>query len=82
MRKPMVAGNWKMYCTLEEARTLLAFLQADNGKFESVGLVPPIVEPGDPDYPKLKTYLQLLRRDIALGQPATTVETVAPDTTD
>ena len=68
--------------TVEEARTLLAFLQADDGKFESVGLVPPIVEPGDPDYPKLKTYLQLLRRDIALGQPATTVETVAPDTTD
>ena len=52
--------------TVEEARTLLAFLQADDGKFESVGLVPPIVEPGDPDYPKLKTYLQLLRRDIAL----------------
>jgi len=68
--------------TVEEARTLLAFLQADDGKFESVGLVPPIVEPGDPDYPKLQTYLQLLRRDIALGQPATTVETVAPETTD
>jgi hypothetical protein len=43
--------------------------------------VPPIVDPSDPDYLKLKTYLQLLRRDIALGQPATTVETVAPDET-
>jgi LCP family protein required for cell wall assembly len=67
--------------TVEEARTLLAFLQADGGEFESVGLVPPIVDPSDPDYLKLKTYLQLLRRDIALGQPATTVETVAPDET-
>jgi LCP family protein required for cell wall assembly len=61
--------------TVEEARTLLATLQADNGTFESVGLVPPIVDPGNPDYPKLRAYLQQLRKNTSEGQPPPTVET-------
>jgi anionic cell wall polymer biosynthesis LytR-Cps2A-Psr (LCP) family protein len=59
--------------TVEEARTLLATLQADNGQFESVGLVPPIVEPGNPDYPALRAYLQQLRQDTSQGLPPPTV---------
>ncbi len=59
--------------TVEEARTLLAFLQVDDGSFESVGLVPPIVKPGDPDYPKLQRYLQDLRDNVAAGESAPVV---------
>ncbi|MFM7685370.1 MAG: LCP family protein, partial [Actinomycetota bacterium] len=55
--------------TVTEARTLLAALRADDGRFESVGLVPPIVKPGNPDYPALRGYLQQLRRNIAAGLP-------------
>jgi polyisoprenyl-teichoic acid--peptidoglycan teichoic acid transferase len=63
--------------TVEEARTLLATLQADQGAFESVGLVPPILEPGDPDYPAVRGYLQQLRQNTANGQPPPTVTTGA-----
>lgn len=56
--------------TVTEARTLLAALRADDGHFESVGLVPPIVKPGNPDYPSLRDYLQQLRRNVAAGLPA------------
>jgi LCP family protein required for cell wall assembly len=56
--------------TVTEARTLLAALRADDGHFESVGLVPPIVKPGNPDYLSLRAYLQHLRRNIAAGLPA------------
>lgn len=56
--------------TITEARTLLAALRADDGHFESVGLVPPILKPGNPDYPGLRAYLQQLRRNIAAGLPA------------
>lgn len=62
--------------TVEEARTLLATLQADQGQFQSVGLVPPIVEPGDPDFPALRTYLQELRLNVSQGLPPPTVDTV------
>lgn len=55
--------------TVTEARTLLAALRADDGHFESVGLVPPIVKPGNPDYPALRAYLQQLRRNVADGLP-------------
>ncbi|MEY4175678.1 MAG: hypothetical protein RI900_2843 [Actinomycetota bacterium] len=56
--------------TVTEARTLLAALRADDGHFESVGLVPPIVKPGNPDYPALRAYLQQLRRNVADGLAA------------
>lgn len=68
--------------TVEEARTLLAFLQVDDGSFESVGLVPPIVKPGDPDYPKLQDYMQSLRDNVAAGlaAPVVTETTDSGDT--
>ncbi|MFZ4720093.1 MAG: LCP family protein [Ilumatobacteraceae bacterium] len=59
--------------TVEEARALMSYLQADNGNFESVGLVPPIVEPGSPDYDSLRTYMQHLRENVAQGLPVPTV---------
>ena len=58
---------------VEEARALMSYLQADNGNFESVGLVPPIVEPGSPDYDSLRTYMQHLRENVAQGLPVPTV---------
>jgi LCP family protein required for cell wall assembly len=61
--------------TVVEARNLLALLQADDGDLESVGLVPPIVDPGNPDYEQLKAYMQDLRQRIAAGQPPPTVTT-------
>jgi anionic cell wall polymer biosynthesis LytR-Cps2A-Psr (LCP) family protein len=70
-----VKDNVRTSMTVEEARTMLAFLQADDGTFESVGLVPPIVEPGKPDYPKLQAYLQQLQTNLSQGLPAPTVET-------
>jgi LCP family protein required for cell wall assembly len=63
--------------TVEEARTMLATLQSDNGAFESVGLVPPIVEPGSPDFPALRAYLQQLRQNTSQGLPPPTVTTAA-----
>lgn len=68
-----VKDNVQTSMTVEEARTLLAFLQADGGAFESVGLVPPILEPGHPDFPALQTYLQQLQANLAVGAPAPTV---------
>ncbi len=59
--------------TVEEARQLLALLQADDGAFQSIGLVPPIVEPGHPDFVVLKAYLQDLRQRVAQGLPAPVV---------
>jgi LCP family protein required for cell wall assembly len=61
--------------TVDEARALLAMLQADGGTLESVGLVPPIVNPGHPDYPKLQDYIQQLRSATAKGDPPPTVST-------
>jgi hypothetical protein len=61
--------------TVEEARTLLATLQADDGEFESVGLVPPILDPGDPDYVAGRAYLQQLRQNTANGLAPPTVAT-------
>jgi LCP family protein required for cell wall assembly len=68
-----VKENVKTSMTVEEARTLLAFLQADGGAFESVGLVPPIVEPGTPDFPSVQSYLQQLQTNLTQGLPAPTV---------
>jgi triosephosphate isomerase (TIM) len=39
MRKPMVAGNWKMYYTLEEARTLMAGIRAGIARAGQVEVV-------------------------------------------
>jgi LCP family protein required for cell wall assembly len=72
-----VKADVRTSMTVQEARSLMATLQAGGGKFESVGLVPPIVEPGHPDYDKLRAYIQELRQTTAKGLPAPTVPTVA-----
>ena len=64
----IVKDDVRTSMTVDEARTLLAYLQSDNGEFQSIGLVPPIVKPGDPDYPSLQDYLQQLRENVAKGE--------------
>jgi LCP family protein required for cell wall assembly len=73
----VVKDDVRTSMTVLEARTLMATLQGSHGKFESVGLVPPIVEPGHPDYDKLRAYIQQLRVTTAKGLPAPTVPTTA-----
>lgn len=63
-----VEDNVRTSMTLEEARTLLAVLQTENG-FTSVGLSPPLVEPGHPDYVEIKALLQQIRQSLAEGTP-------------
>ncbi|MFH0981262.1 MAG: triose-phosphate isomerase [Planctomycetota bacterium] len=54
MRKPLVAGNWKMYYTLQEARALLAGIRTGGARGEKVEVVvcPPF------------TLLHPLRKDL------------------
>ena len=66
----IVKDDVRTSMTVDEARTLLAYLQSDNGEFQSIGLVPPIVKPGDPDYPSLQDYLQQLRDNVSKGEAA------------
>jgi LCP family protein required for cell wall assembly len=63
----IVKDDVRTSMTVDEARTLLAYLQSDNGEFKSIGLVPPIVKPGDPDYDSLRDYLQRLRDNVSQG---------------
>ncbi len=63
----IVKDDVRTSMTVDEARTLLAYLQSDNGEFKSIGLVPPIVKPGDPDYDSLRAYLQRLRDNVSQG---------------
>jgi LCP family protein required for cell wall assembly len=76
----IVKDDVRTSMTVDEARTLLAYLQSDNGEFQSVGLVPPVVKPGNPDYPSLREYLQQLRDNVSKGQPPPVV-TEPPTTT-
>ena len=61
-----VKDNVKTSMTVEEARTLLATLK-DTGRFESVGLAPPLFEPSRPDYTALKALMQRIRRALSEG---------------
>ena len=61
-----VEDNVRTSMTLLEARTLLGVLQTENG-FTSVGLSPPLVEPGHPDYVAVKALLQQIRTALANG---------------
>lgn len=62
-----VKDNVHTSMTVEEARTLLATLQDGDQEFESVGLVPPLVEPNAPNYKAVKALLQKIRRALADG---------------
>ena len=66
-----VKSDVRTSMTVDEARSLLSQLQADHGTFQSIGLVPPIVTPGRPDYPALRRYIQDLRRRVAAGETVT-----------
>jgi LCP family protein required for cell wall assembly len=67
-----VKANVRTSMTFTEARALLARLRGD-GTFQSIGLVPPLLEPGHPDYPALRAYLQTVRQALSQGLPAPTV---------
>lgn len=69
-----VKDNVRTSMTVTEARTLLSFLQNDNGEFKSVGLVPPIVEPGSPDFDALRAYVRQLRENVSKGLDPPVVE--------
>jgi len=62
-----LADNVETSMTLTEARTLLAVLQNTEQQFTSVGLTPPLVEPGKPDYDEVKALLQQIRQSLANG---------------
>lgn len=64
-----IEDNVFMSMTVEEARTLLATLQNSEQEFESIGLSPPLVEPGHPDYVEIKALMQTIRQSLASGTP-------------
>lgn len=64
-----IEDNVFMSMTVTEARTLLATLQASDAEIESVGLTPPLAEPGDPDYVEIKALMQSIRQSLAAGTP-------------
>ena len=55
--------------TSSESQDLLNLLQDADQEFESVGLAPPLVEPGDPEYDEIKAIMQLIRESLAAGTP-------------
>ena len=63
-----VEDNVRTSMTLEEARNLLSVLQTEDG-FTSVGLSPPLVEPGHPDFVAIKALLQQIRQSLVDGTP-------------
>jgi hypothetical protein len=43
----------------------------DNAKIgESVGLTPPLIEPGNPDYDQIRTIIDAVERFVLTGQPS------------
>lgn len=64
-----IADNVFMSMTVTEARTLLATLQDSDAEIESIGLTPPLAEPGDPDYVEIKALMQTIRQSVAAGTP-------------
>jgi anionic cell wall polymer biosynthesis LytR-Cps2A-Psr (LCP) family protein len=43
----------------------------DNAKVgESVGLVPPLVQPGNPDYAQIRTIIDAVERFVVTGEPS------------
>jgi LCP family protein required for cell wall assembly len=51
--------------TSGEALDLLNLLQDADQEFDSVGLAPPLVEPGHPDYDEIRTLMQTIREALA-----------------
>ena len=37
---------------------------------ESVGLVPPLIEPGHPDYAQIRTIIDAVERFVVTGEPS------------
>jgi len=58
---------------------LLNLLQDADQEFESVGLVPPLVEPGRPDFDAIKAIMQQIRKSLAYD---TALDLPADDSTD
>ena len=65
--------------TNQEAQDLLNLLQDFDQEFESVGLVPPLVEPGRPDFDAIKAIMQQIRKSLAYD---TALDLPADDSTD
>ena len=64
-----IKENVRTSMTLDEANALVATLQDNDQQFQSVGLTPPLVEPGHPDYAEIKQLMQDIRYALATGQP-------------
>ncbi|MCB0979816.1 MAG: LCP family protein [Acidimicrobiaceae bacterium] len=64
-----VRDNIRMSMTWDEVRLLISVLRDRAGDMVSIGLTPPLFEPGDPDYPALQDLLQDIRRAVAEGIP-------------
>ena len=64
-----VRDNIRMSMTWDEVRLLISVLRDRADDMVSIGLTPPLFEPGDPDYPALQTLLQDIRRAVAEDLP-------------
>ncbi|MDO8363193.1 MAG: LCP family protein [Actinomycetota bacterium] len=63
-----IEGNVETSMTWDEARTLLATLENHEQEFQSIGLVPPLVEPGEEDWVQVKEVLLEIRQALADGE--------------
>ena len=60
-------SNVRTSMTLDEAQSLASLLQTGAATMTSVGLVPPLVEPADPDFAAISDLLQQTRQSL-IGQ--------------
>ncbi len=68
-----IEDNVHTSMTRDEALDLLRVLQGHDTDLGSVGLVPPVFEPSEPDYAALKALMQDIRRALAEGSPVADV---------
>jgi len=65
-----LADSMRTSLSAGEFASLLNTL-GDNAKIgESVGLVPPLIQPGHPDYAKIRTVIDAVERYVVTGQPS------------
>lgn len=76
-----VKDNVRTSMTADEALNLLTILQGNETDLESIGLVPPLFEPGTPDYTQLKAIMQDIRHSLAVQAPLTIATTSTTPTT-
>jgi len=64
-----IEGSVRTTMTAEEALGLVTILQGHDDDLQSLGLVPPLFEPSEPDFDGLRTLMLDVRRALAEGTP-------------